>query len=393
MWRWSSPRWMVAVAAAAVALVSVEASAKATTTNGFMPAFQVVLDDPEEIDSMERALSLIEKYYPHESSSSPISHHAFVRMAPLDLQKEISKFVWNRRIIRQHFPNHKVYFDSFHEIYWMRPEFDLVDPKKIHYDGVIKVMFPFSTVRSLTYLKETTNPATLVALTSQRNFTTHQGTAIVIDFNRELHYADMGVASKTSEENPSCTSREPRIMIKAGIHVLPKKTNPLMAFLYIALHRGTFFAIKSVRNTFESSSAATQQQQKQQKPASSLALMALDNTMRALNKIHMALPLVAVGIPMGIFLTASIASFNVVLPYILHIALVWWRNIPPSRSAYLRYVATATSFAILHHLKKQGEFGFYMCVLQLAWIGACWYLEQSANMAHQILFAPIVAIS
>jgi hypothetical protein len=64
--------------------------------------------------------------------------------------------------------------DVYHEIYLMRPEFDLVDHDKIHLDGILKLP-GLCTLRVLTYLSG--DSATLVALTSQRNYTAHSGTS------------------------------------------------------------------------------------------------------------------------------------------------------------------------------------------------------------------------
>ena len=352
----------------------------------------MALEGPSETYSLRRALHMIQRNYPYESTKSTISHHAFVRTAPSDLQKEISNFVWTPRIIQEQFPNKMIVNDVFHEIYWMRPEFDLVDDKKIHYDGVLKVLFPstISTIRSLTYMKG--NTATFFALTSQQNFTTRPGTAVAIDFNRELHYAQVH-----SQSDESSIQNEPRIMIKAAIHVFPPDTSQFVVWLYIASHRVLFFSIKSLRNVFESTNHQSQRQRQQQQTTITeegsfgrVAIMALDNTMRGLNKIHTILPLIMIGIPIGTFAWASFSNLPAVLPFVIHIAIVWWLNIPPSMAFYLRMVALIVSTSTVWILQRtKTTIVSSLILLQLAWICVCWYMEQNAEMANRIAFAAI----
>jgi hypothetical protein len=94
-------RWLCPVIVAILALgsacvsttVSSTISSLSVTAKPCASAFQIILDDRNEMDSMNRTLSLIKEMYPLESFHSSISHHAFVRMAPVALQEEIARFV------------------------------------------------------------------------------------------------------------------------------------------------------------------------------------------------------------------------------------------------------------------------------------------------------------
>ena len=68
--------------------VNVNANAPCIST------FQVALDDPVEIAASKLALSLIQSAYHQDYCNSSISHHHFVRMAPSEIQEQLSMFVW-----------------------------------------------------------------------------------------------------------------------------------------------------------------------------------------------------------------------------------------------------------------------------------------------------------
>jgi hypothetical protein len=269
----------------------------------------------------------------------------------------------------------------------MRPEFDLVDQHKVHYDGILKLP-GICTLRSLTYLPGT--PATLVALTSHHNYTTLPGTSIVVDFNRELHYAHLTTTK---------SFQEPRVMIKAAIHLVDAETHPMITFLHIVAHRIIFFAIKSVRNAFESSTSGN--------PSTKLGVMALDNVMRSLNKIHMALPLLVIGLPLGAVLIAPFWFPLQFLPYLIHIVVVCFWNIESDRAMYMRFLAILIAFGRMFSGAKTHPnttnkvlqiptasiqaISIMLLALHVAWIGLCWFMERNAHMAHHILLAPIPA--
>ena len=229
----------------------------------------------------ERVLDMIRETYPREYYNSTISHHFFLRMVPIELQKSIQNLIWKDeilRFVRSKLPKHtRIVPDVYHEIYFMRPEIDFIDSNKAHYDGILKMLPPtrLLTLRSLTYLQG--NPATFVAMTSMVNYTTDVGSSIIIDFNRELHYAVI---------NKNNTTTTPRIIIKAAVHVFGPETNSAVVILQIIAHRIIFFAIKSLRIAYESTEG------------SSTPLMILDNIMRTLNKIHMLLPILSISIPL-----------------------------------------------------------------------------------------------
>ena len=140
----------------------------------------------------DHVLNQIREIYSYEYYNSTISHHFFLRTAPIELQRSIeSLLIWNddnnlRNLLRRQLGGSSwiIISDVYHEIYLMRPEIDFIDTNKAHYDGILK-RSKLLTLRSLSYLEGT--PATFVAVTSQVNYTTHVGSTIIIDFNNELY--------------------------------------------------------------------------------------------------------------------------------------------------------------------------------------------------------------
>jgi hypothetical protein len=327
-----------------------------------------------EIEAQQRALDLIRSAYNSAYSNSTISHHFFVRMAPLALQEAISQFVWNSNVlcaIRSRFPPHAwVVQDVYHEIYLMQPEMDFVDENKAHYDGILKLP-GISTLRSLTYMEGP--PATLVAATSMLNYTTDVGSAILLDFNRELHYAVM----ITKKPTTNLTTTPPRVIIKAAIHVFGPRTHFAVVAFHILAHRLVFFGIKSLRNAFESSE--------------SKILMVVDNVIRSLNKIHMMVPLLTLGIPLAFVLTAPFRSPFQLLPYAIHIVLVCLWRFSSTQIHLLRSVAICIAMGRAMALPT-GTFlltPLPVLLLHIAWLGICRYMELNAEMARCILLAPM----
>ena len=104
----------------------------------------------------------------------------------------------------------------------------------------------------------------------------------------------------------------PRVIIKAAIHVFGQKPPVVAAVLHVAAHRIIFFGIKSVRIAFESSE--------------SRPLMFLDNVMRSLNKIHLSLPLLVIGIPLVAGLVAPFRSPLQLLVYRMFRTSCWSAN-------------------------------------------------------------------
>jgi hypothetical protein len=261
-------------------------------------------DDEVMIDSMDRALSMIQNNYPEEYYHSTISHHHFVQTASPSIREVISNFVWTNSIKKQlqkeletsaaavidssssssnnnnDMPmNMMMIPDVFDEIYIMREEFDIISssssssskkPKKVHYDGNLKLP-GICTIRSLTYL--TGYDATLFAITSQQNYTTNDYSTIILDFNRELHYVstqldnnidlDDDINQKLQQQqqqqqlNDNCihTQRQnPRVMIKSAMHIIVPGTPNWIIAVHITLHRIMVFGARCFRRTFESSS-------------------------------------------------------------------------------------------------------------------------------------------
>jgi len=382
-------------------------------------AMQFKFNDANQVDTrveaaktvlstaQEEALTLIRESYPSAYSNSTISHHFFVRMAPTALQTAISRFVWTTPFLRTVLsccPDRKVCFgknrvkvvrDVFDEIYLMRPEIDFVDEYKSHYDGILKLPGVL-TLRSLTYLQG--GYATFVAVTSGRNYTTGSGSAVVLDFNRELHYAiihsnsetdnDIGHSHSETAICPSSCRQElaqPRVMIKAAVHIFDCQFGPVGAYFHIAAHRLIFFAIKSVRNAFEMSE--------------STSLMILDNILRSLNKVHMILPIVAVTVPLSFVLAAPFRRPGQFVPYVVCVILAvrydrTWR--PRQTHLFLAGAAgVALSPTVLSIILKRSRvsLSFWTItttfLLHIAWLGVVGYLNTNADMIRHILLAPI----
>lgn len=343
-------------------------------SNALLPACQINRFGDVGDAARARAMVLIQQTFRHEYFNSPISHHFFVRMAPTALREEISRFVWTDDVLRQirfHFPSSTMIIpDVYHEIYLMRPEFDFVDENKAHYDGILNLP-GIRTLRSLTYLEGA--PATLVASSSRRNFTTDAGSTIVLDFNRELHFA---VLPCTTDENltTTTTTAAPRVIVKAAIHAFGPNTRKSTIWLHILAHRLIFFGIKSVRSGFESSE--------------SRVLMALDNTMRSLNKIHMGCPVFLVGIPLVLILMAPFKYPRQLSPYIVYIVWVCVGDVTPSQRVALLSSAACLALAIAA-ASTTSRLGPKLILLHLAWFGISRYMENNAEMVRHILLAPI----
>eukprot|EP00536_Pseudo-nitzschia_multiseries_P015178 jgi/Psemu1/41538/gm1.41538_g len=409
--------------------------------------FQVVLDNPVEIHASEVALSLIQTAYHRDYYNSSISHHHFVRIAPTAIQNELSKFVWSTSVLKQIRAEFKrgdgedddtannrgmrVIPDVFDEVYLMRPESDLLDEKKVHFDGNLKIPGT-CTIRALTYLSG--KDATLFALTSERNYTTRNHTSIVLDFDRELHYVSLqrDPESKRSLKEPSETANnmhpEPRVMIKSALHVVRPGENLLLVYFHIGLHRIMVFAARSFRRAFESKSHSDSDSNLPSK--SEFCMMAVDNTIRFLNKIHMILPLLVIGIPLGAICLASLLNPVEFSPYVFHITVrclyhrnqviqrgMCWavtalvvvamfayksrifesdklkKNVKSARRPSASTVATAADT----HINKPPSYlvpalvrvgGLRSVILHTAWVGLCYYFEVNAGMANDILLAP-----
>lgn len=341
----------------------------------------------------QEALELIRQTYPSAYSNSAISHHFFVRLAPKALQTSISKFVWTSELIQaiavpshHRFPQQlaqrcRIVPDVYHEIYLMRPETDFLDEHKAHYDGILKIP-GLCTLRSLTYLEG--RPATFVAATSGLNYTTYSGSTIILDFNRELHFAILpAVNYQTKETRGSSPVTPPRVIIKGAVHVFDCQTPDHVTFLYIVAHRIVFFAIKSLRNAFESSE--------------SRFLMAFDNVLRSLNKVHMLLPILAVALPLGLILSASIRSPLQCLPYMFYIIVLVHpgNDLSSWHTSLLRSLATSVALGRTLFLMQSpgGCFSVRTLLtkglLHFAWLGICGYFLLNAEMARCILLAPI----
>jgi hypothetical protein len=399
-------------------------------------AFQLDLDYPIETDASNRALSLIQKTYRKEYYNSSISHHHFVRTAPGAIQDTLSEFVWSDSALKQARKKFgakvahdatgaatsrnnggdarvRVIQDVFDEIYIMRPEFDLLDEKKIHYDGNLKLP-GICTIRALTYLSG--KDATLVALTSRQNYTTRNHSSIVLDFDRELHYVSLNpnnlapLVDRAQEAAVGGRQRrnEPRVMIKSAIHVVLPGTHPLVAYLHIMLHRTMVFAARSFRRTFES------QSQSDTPSKSKVSMMAVDNLMRSMNKIHMILPLLLIGLPLGAIFLAPVFYPLQFLPYVaLIIARCLFHNIQfaqlsrnwvrifmacvvlvyGSRSFGTTRCNTTTNIRVMNTKFQSSKVStrvhiFRLIIFHIAWVGVYYYIEANAEMANEILLAP-----
>ena len=319
------------------------------------PAQKLAPPTSIEREAQRRALDLIRETYGAYANST-ISRHLFVRLAPSTLQNELSKFVWNDnalRAIRAQFPAGAfIVPDVYHEIYVMRPEIDFLDADKKHFDGP-KVP-GLTTLRSLIYLEGAR--ARFVAETSARNYTTDEGSTIILDFYRELHHVRVNDTA-------------PRVIIKAAIHVFDTKTP--MNYLKIAAHRLTFFGIKAVRGAFESSESPL--------------LMLFDNAMRSMNKSVGPWPLVALVVPLVLILIAQLRFPFQTLPYAAHVLAVCVWELTRARRQILRTLATGVA---LGRVAAKG-YGWTAVLSQAIWLGICLFMEANSDMARRILFAPI----
>ncbi len=321
------------------------------------PAQKLAAPTSIEREAQRRALDLIRETYGAYVNNSTISHHFFVRLAPAALQHELSKFVWNDnalRAVRAQFPAGAfVVPDVYHEIYVMRPEIDFLDADKKHFDGP-KVP-GLTTLRSLIYLDGPR--ARFVAETSARNYTTDEGSTIILDFYRELHHVRVNGTA-------------PRVIIKAAIHVFDAKTP--MNYLKIAVHRLIFFGIKAVRGAFESSE--------------STLLMLFDNAMRSMNKRVGPWPLVALLVPLVLNLIAQLRFPLQTSPYAAHVLAVCFWELTRAQRQILRTVATGVA---LGRVAAKAGFGWTAVLSQASWLGICLFMEANSDMARRILFAPI----
>mmetsp|Transcript_22048 Transcript_22048/g.25388 ORF Transcript_22048/g.25388 Transcript_22048/m.25388 type:complete len:456 (+) Transcript_22048:193-1560(+) len=394
-------------------------------------AFQLNLEYPIETDASNRALSLIQNTYRQDYYNSSISHHHFVRTAPGSIQDTLSEFVWSDSALKQARTKFdatgatsrnnnggdagvRVIHDVFDEIYIMRREFDLLDEKKIHYDGNLKLP-GICTIRALTYLSG--KDATLVALTSQQNYTTRNHSSIVLDFDRELHYVSLvnnpnnnlaPLVDRAQEAAVGGRQRrnEPRVMIKSAIHVVLPGTYPLVAYLHIILHRTMVFAARSFRRTFESQSQSQSKPQSDTPSKSNVSMMAVDNLMRSMNKIHMILPLLLIGIPLGAIFLAPVFYPLQFFPYVaLVIArclltrtwsrffMAWILLVNGLRLFGTTRWNNATNIRLTDRKFQNSNVVtrlhiFCLIVLHTGWIGVCYYIEANADMAKKILLAP-----
>ena len=384
-------------------------------------AFQLDLEYLIETDASNRALFLIQNTYRQDYYNSSISHHHFVRTAPGAIQDTLSEFVWSNSALKQARTKFdatgatsrninggdagvRVIHDVFDEIYIMRQEFDLLDEKKIHYDGILKLP-GICTIRELTYLSG--KDATFVALTSQQNYTTRNHSSIIFDFDRELHYVSLVNNPNNNNLAPQVDRtqerrNEPRVMIKSAIHVVLPGTHPLVVYLHIILHRTTVFAARSFRRTFESKSKA----QSDTPSKSNVSLMAIDNLMRSMNKIHMILPLLLIGIPLGAIFLAPVFYPLQFFPYVAHVITrclltrIWARFL-------MAWVLLVHGFRLFGRTRwnkttnirvmyKKFQISnvvtrlqiFCLIALHIGWVGVCYYIEANADMANNILLAP-----
>jgi len=365
-------------------------------------AFQFFLHDPIETDAAKRALSLIQDAYHQGYYNSSISHHYFVRTAPVTVQDTLSEFVWSDSALKQVrtkfemandpvSPNNdegiKVIHDVFDEIYLMRPEFDLLDEKKIHYDGNLKIP-GICTIRALTYLSG--KDATFFALTSQQNYTTKSHSSVVLDFDREMHYVSLN--EKSPAPFGSFRNVEPRVMVKSALHVVLPGTNPFVANLRIVLHRIMVFGARSFRRAFESKSHSRSDVSSN----SNLSMMAIDNLMRSMNKVHMALPLTIIGLPLGAIFLAPIFYPFQFLPYVALIIARCVFHTDIITQLYTRCLSMLIACAVLAASIRGSRFvgemrrkRICLLLLHVAWVGICFYVEANAGMANKILLAPL----
>lgn len=318
---------------------------------------------PLHMDAINEAIKLIKESYEYEVFHSNISHHKFIPTAPPALQDALSQFVWSEEtisLLTQPGDSPKRFLtDSFQEIYIMRPEFDLIDKEKWHYDGVLNVP-GICAVRALIYL---TGPeATLVAATSRSNFTTAGGTAILFDFNRELHAAKL-------EDN---ASNEPRILIKATMHIIDDTTPHVRVALQLGLHRFIRFLNKSLRATLEANSENRAQQ---------IIMMFLGNIFRSLLRIHMALPFTLGALPIFWTLISVVWYPRKFFPYVIFICLmVKLENVP----TYV-FRSMAAGWLVSHI----NQFAKSPMILHFVWTGLVTYMAMHCDLIRHIVFAPM----
>jgi hypothetical protein len=346
-----------------------------------LPTFQVNLKKDHAI-AMAVAQVIIANHYSNEIQTSSISHHVLLRLAAPQtrLHETVSQFMWPKTTILKElvkiYSNHMFIPDVFDELYIMREEFDYIDPEKRHYDGILKLPF-IDTARSLTYLSGET--AELVAVSSSCRFQTKAGSAIVLDFNRELHYVILRSSSSQQEKPPP-----PRIMIKSSLHVIPHNTPRFLQLFIIYSHRLLFFVIKTVRNGFERSGNGIER----------IVLMVLDNLFRTMNnKCHMVLPLAFVAIGLYMLLLAPLLRHpKAFVPYIICIACLCKQKMSALLSWVVFAGASVCSWCNNAHGDGSAMSALVLCLLQhLGWLVVVKWAEINGDMAREVLFAPIPA--
>lgn len=192
----------------------------------------------------------------------------------------------------------------------------------------------------------------------------------MLDFNRELHFAVLSSSNFTGFTTNSIATR---VMIKATIHVMTPDMPMTVIWLHILAHRLVFFGIKSVRIAFESSE--------------SKILLALDNLMRCLNKIHMVFPVTLIGVPLVVVLVAPFQFPLQFFWYLLYIVWVCCVTVSPAKQMMALSVAAAVGFAQAAITKS--ILRPKIILLHFAWFGICQYMNNNTAMARHILFAPI----
>ena len=160
-------------------------------------------------------------------------------------------------------------------------------------------------------------------------------------------------------------------------------------------------------------------------------MMAVDNMMRSLNKIHMSLPLLLIGIPLGAVCMAPILYPMQFFPYIVHIIVrcLFHTNQHKLMQEIIYLMRVVTALAVVGILvyrsksvttmwcKKMIQMQmmhetsttttattiktslfsaparirvdvFRFILMHIAWVGVCYYIEVNADMANKILLAP-----
>jgi hypothetical protein len=261
-----------------------------------------------------------------------------------------------------------------------------------------------------------------VALTSRQNYTTFNHTSIILDFDRELHYVSLNrnlagivrvpeLAAGEKQQPP-----EPRVMIKSALHIVLPGTHPLVAHLRIMLHRIMVFGARSFRRAFES------QSQSNTPSKSNVSMMVVDNLMRSMNKIHMILPLLCIGLPLGAILLAPVFYPLNFVPYVALIVarcllrmthdsqlssswtIIWMAS---ATLAVLMYASRSSWTTKMIKVKKTSQnsnapnkqaYSFliscfrveslFLILLHISWWGVSYYVDANADMAIKILLAP-----